>query len=739
MPTVPQARPPGSGGGALYALIALLLIMGGEYYLLLHPAQPLVAATTEATAAAGGAGGLLGKLSGQGWEQKLTAGGQKLLDLGAGKALRALLLVVSGALFFVMKPPVKRPGQPRRVVRELKAVRPALLIMAGVVLGAGLLLLHIEGATGPLLEYGYPGLAATMLLAGLMGGITLASTRIAKGELQAEKEPIITEFGLVFRTAGNQYVNLPNIFRGILVLGGAGAGKTFTIGEPALEQMIGKGMCGLVYDFKFPSLAHAVNKALVLAPLEKKPVSYVVNFRDMTLTDKVNPIRPENLTEQALAMEISTTLMKNLSPGGAKGGDDFFARSAEMILGAIMWFYRNNYPALCTLPHVVATAQHPNLMAVLGMLSTDTESRTMVQSVISSVQGGAEKQTAGIVGQLQLSLAKVATKEISWVLAPDEAKGEGFSLELNNKQNPAILTLGNDATLADTFGPLLSCIITVCIKQMNQDNRQPSFVVIDEGATIYIPGLEQLPATARSRKVCLLYMTQDRAQMIAKYGKDLTDVIISNLNNMFIGKVNNQETAEMISRMIGQEDQEMVSVTMGKSSGAGKGGGGSNQTSSVSVQQRQVVQARDLYELQQGEFIGQTVESRQTFFKARIVRKELPGTYPAPVRATFGWGEAPDEAELEQQVRKLELQAARLKEQKYQEAGIEDQLPATKKPIDPRTTRRPERGATSALDLLLIENHNRIYAEVDKVVMENENTLGQVPGKVPGSRPVQTF
>ncbi|MDU0372001.1 type IV secretory system conjugative DNA transfer family protein [Hymenobacter endophyticus] len=717
MTTVPQARPPGSSGGALYGLVALLLIAGGEYYLLTHPATLGAAAETvqAAKAAPAAGGGLLNKFSGGGWEQKLLAGGNKLLALGIGKGLRALLLVISLAMFFVIKAPVKRPGQPRRIPRDLKTVRPALVVMGVLVLLLGVGLLFIDQATDKLLEYGYPSLLAGMLVTGFLGGVTLASTKIAKGELQAEKEPIVTEFGIVLRAAGGQYVNMPNIFRGILVLGGAGAGKTYSIGEPALEQMIGKGMCGLVYDFKFPTLTNAVNKALHYSKAEVKPNSYVVNFRDMELTDKVNPIRPANLTEQALAMEIATTLMKNLSPGGAKESD-FFSQSAEMILGALMWFFKNNYPSLCTLPHVVAAAQHPNLPAVLGMLSTDTESRTMVQSIISSVLGGAEKQTAGIVGQLQLSLAKIATKEISWVLAPDEQSGEGFSLDLNNPAAPAILCLGNDASLADTFGPLLSCIISMCIKQMNQEKKKPSFVVIDEGATIYVPGLEQLPATARSRKVCLLYMTQDYAQMVARYGQDLTEVIISNLNNQLIGKVNNEKTAEMVSRMIGKVETEVVSVSMGKSSGGGKAGGGSNQGTSVSIQERQVVQGRDVYELVQGEFIGQTVESKQTFFRGRILREELPGEFPIPKRADFQWGDVPNELELEEKVRETQQRVLAVRAEKELLAGVEPSQPAAEeKPFD-RLARKVSTGARSPLELLLIENHTRIYQEIDVVV-----------------------
>ncbi|MBT9394445.1 TraM recognition domain-containing protein [Hymenobacter sp. NST-14] len=698
--------------------MALLLIVGGEYYLLTHPATLEAAATTAKAAQAvpASSGGLMSKFSGGGWEQKLLAGGNKLLAAGVGKGLRALLLIISLAMFFVMKAPPKRPGQPRRIPRDLKAVRPALIVMGVLVVVLGFALQFIDYATGKLLEYGYPSLVGGMLVLGFLGGVTLASTKVAKGELQAEKEPIVTEFGIVLRAAGGQYVNMPNIFRGILVLGGAGAGKTYSIGEPAIEQMIGKGMCGLVYDFKFPTLTNAVNKALHYSQTSEKPRSYVVNFRDMELTDKVNPIRPANLTEQAMAMEISTTLMKNLSPGGAKE-NDFFSQSAEMILGALMWFFKNNYPALCTLPHVVAAAQHPNLPGVLGMLSTDTESRTMVQSVISSVLGGAEKQTAGIVGQLQLSLAKIATKEISWVLAPDELAGEGFSLDLNNPADPAVLCLGNDATLSDTFGPLISCIISVCIKKMNQEKKKPSFVVIDEGATIYVPGLEQLPATARSRKVCLLYMTQDYAQMVARYGPELTEVIISNLNNQLIGKVNNEKTAEMVSRMIGKVEMEVVSVSMGKSSGGGKSGGGSNQGTSVSIQERQVVQARDVYELVQGEFLGQTVESHQTFFRARIQREELPGDFPIPKRAGFEWGNVPNEQELEEQVRLKELEVAQLRAEKEKLAGVEPSSPAQEpsKPVD-RLKRNEVVAAKSPLELLLIENHARIYQEIDTLI-----------------------
>ena len=44
-------------------------------------------------------------------------------------------------------------------------------------------------------------------------------------------------------------------FRGTMVIGVPGSGKSFGIINPAIRQMVSKGFCLCIYDFKFPSLA----------------------------------------------------------------------------------------------------------------------------------------------------------------------------------------------------------------------------------------------------------------------------------------------------------------------------------------------------------------------------------------------------------------------------------------------------------------------------------------------------
>lgn len=580
--------------------------------------------------------------------------------LGAGLGIRFVVVLACVALLFMQKPPAPKVGAPRRYARNPKTIILPMKVIGAVLFFSGVGLLIVGTATGDALTYGYPIVAAICLGCGFIGGQLRASTVPVEGRLKAEKVRIDKDYSIVLNAEAGTYVNVPNPFRGTLVLGGAGAGKTYSIGEPFLEQFLQKGMCGIIYDFKFPVLAGAAQKALLYAqPAHqkllaeyaeakqkgvpnftglRKPIRHrVINFLDMERTEKVNPLRPQDMPTQAYAMEYAQTILTNLSPAGAKGGDNFFTKSAEAYLTAIIWYYRNNYPALCTVPHVVATAVYKDFTHVLHMLSEDPSSEVLAQSLITAVKQGAEKQIAGIVASLQVDLAKLATPEISWVLSPDEDPrlgdaAEGFSLNLNDPNNPTLLTIGNDPTLAKTFSPVISCVIAVALKLMNQQYKHPSFVLIDEGATIYVPGLETIPATARSNKVAMLYMTQDMAQLNEAYGKDKAQVLVSNLNNQFFGKVNSGETAQLISNMIGKEEAEVVSVSTGHSMG---GHGSSNKGQSVSIQEKQVVRIQDAYTLRQGEFIGQTVETKQTFFMAQMEREVEPGNYPIEVFTHF--------------------------------------------------------------------------------------------------------
>ncbi|WP_190277648.1 TraM recognition domain-containing protein [Adhaeribacter rhizoryzae] len=446
--------------------------------------------------------------------------------------------------------------------------------------------------------------------------------------------------GFSLPTQDGGYINVPNAFRGNLVLGGAGAGKSFSIGEPIIEQFAEKNLAGIIYDFKFPVLAEVVQQAMALAALKRTIIKekndplkaeaqepevqlHIINFRDLGRTERVNPLRAEDMPVVAYAEEYSRAIINNLNTNTIKNTGEFFSTSAVAFLTAIIWFYRKNYPKYCTIPHVVATALYKDFRHVLSMLDTDVECGDMVRSLITAVESKAEKQIAGVVATLQIILTRINSPEMVWVLTPNEEKGEGFSLDLNDPKMPKLLCIGNDPTLKDSFSPVISCIIAVALKLMNQQGKHPSYVFLDEAATIYVPGLEVIPATARSNKIATIYMSQDLSQMVDSYGREKMQVMISNLNNWFIGKVNNIETAELISKMVGREEKEMVSTSTGSSS-AGYGQQSRSHNQNVSYQERNLVRIQDAVSLEQGEFIGQTVETDQIFFKGVIYRGDAP-------------------------------------------------------------------------------------------------------------------
>ena len=58
------------------------------------------------------------------------------------------------------------------------------------------------------------------------------------------------------------------------------------------------------------------------------------------------------------------------------------------------------------------------------------------------------------------------------------------------------------------------------IKLMNQQHKHRSYVLLDEAATVYVPGLELLPASVHSNQVATIYMTQNLAQMTDSYSPE---------------------------------------------------------------------------------------------------------------------------------------------------------------------------------------------------------------------------
>lgn len=147
------------------------------------------------------------------------------------------------------------------------------------------------------------------------------------------------------------WINIINPFRGTIVLGTPGSGKSFGIIDPFIRQHAAKGFSMMVYDFKYPTLAKTLFyqycKNRKAGKLPENCGFHTINFTDVEYSDRINPIQRKYIPDLAAASETAATLLASLNKGGGekKGGSEaFFTNSAENFLAAIIYFFVNFHP-----------------------------------------------------------------------------------------------------------------------------------------------------------------------------------------------------------------------------------------------------------------------------------------------------------------------------------------------------------------------------------------------------------
>lgn len=399
-------------------------------------------------------------------------------------------------------------------------------------------------------------------------------------------------------------IHLANIYRGIYISGSAGSGKSKSLFYPIIKQLITNNFSGILYDFKSPELsefAHYVSK-------NNSNINFAfLNFKNYKISDRINPLHPNYVTSQAVAFELSSTLINNLLPESIKK-KDFWTRSSISVVAGAIWYLRNNHPEKSTLPHLVAMILSFPSVSLVDVISKDLECIGMISSIKEALDQNAEKMLAGVVGTIKTAFGQLNIPEVFYLLSSNDV-----DLDLNNPNNPTFLCLGNNSSLSNTYAPVLSLVISVCLRKLNEPNKAKSCVIIDESPTLYVPGLEQLPATARSNKVATIIGVQDYSQMIDKYGDDKAQVLVSNLGNQFYGRTILERSAKQICALFGKEDRTYVSnsTSKGRSSGgmfSGTGSNSNNHSVSQSIQQRERVTIKDVTNLPAGKFYGVIAE-----------------------------------------------------------------------------------------------------------------------------------
>lgn len=424
----------------------------------------------------------------------------------------------------------------------------------------------------------------------------------------------------------NAWINLVAPFRASMVMGVPGSGKSFAIYNKCIEDMVRKGYTIFLYDYKFPDLTEELLTEIYFQRKYEdlwkndsvKPKIYILNFDDPKRSNRCNPIHHSYITDPADTTEIADLLFKNINKGAAKGGFDFFNESAKVYLDALIWLLANYDPdaiyggddgytvvgsstdyvnkgCYCTFPHVIELMAY-NYQKTFQILQYTHGLEAKISPFASALESEAMEQLMGQVASAQIPLGKFVSPALYWIMT-----GDDFTLDINNPEDPKIVCMGNNPDRQSIYGSAIALYTSRMFKLINHKHKRHSAVLLDELPTVFIKGLDNLIATARSNKVAIILGAQDRSQLKRDYGDDEAKVIFSTVGNILSGQVN-EETAEALSKMFGKEFREQQSKSISDDS----------DSTSISYQLQEIMPASKIGTLTQGTFFGRVADNFET-------------------------------------------------------------------------------------------------------------------------------
>lgn len=363
------------------------------------------------------------------------------------------------------------------------------------------------------------------------------------------------------------WINLVNPFRGTLLIGTPGSGKSFGVVNTFIRQMIAKEFSAAIYDFKFPDLGRIAYYQYLLARQQgkcKKHQFHVVNLNEVEKSRRINPWKSDYLRTLADASETAEGLVEAMKKGDKSGGSDlFFTQSAINFLAACVFFFgRYANGKYSSYPHVLAFLNR-SYEEVFATLFSEPELASLLSPFRSAYNLQAYDQLEGQVGTLKIFISRLATKETFWIFS-----GDDFDLKISDKENPGILVLANDPATQSINSASYSVILNRVTQLVNSKGNNPVGLIIDEAPTLYAHKVQNLISQARSNFSAVLLGLQEIPMLNEQYGKDAAATITSVVGNILCGSVRNKDTLDWLERLFGKSKQigEGLSIDRNKTS-----------------------------------------------------------------------------------------------------------------------------------------------------------------------------
>lgn len=353
----------------------------------------------------------------------------------------------------------------------------------------------------------------------------------------------------------------------VLVVGGSGAGKTFSYCKPNIMQANSSFVC---LDPK----GEIVRDTGYL--LEKK--GYEVRVLDLINMNKSHCYNPfVYLKNDNDVQKLVTNLFKSTTPKGASSNDPFWDTAAQMLLLSLIFYLMYEAPEdeqnfVMVMELLRAGDVHEDddsYVSPLDMLMNRLETRNPEHIAVKyyhDYHSGSAKTLKSIQITLAARLEKFNLESLAKMTMTDE-----LDLPSLGEKKVALFALIPDNDTSFNF--LVSILYTQIFQQLfyladhKYGGSLPVHVhfVMDEFANVSLPDdFDKILSVMRSREVSVSIILQNLAQLKALFEKQWESIVGNCDEFLYLGG-NEQSTHKYVSELLGKETID--TNTYGKSSG----------------------------------------------------------------------------------------------------------------------------------------------------------------------------
>ena len=358
---------------------------------------------------------------------------------------------------------------------------------------------------------------------------------------------------------------LPEAQRGILVAGGPGSGKSFSMITPVIRSAIDQGFPLVLYDFKYSEQESATAKAKGQAPilagyaLERGYQVTVLapGFPESAIANPIDFLR--NNEDSEMARQLAITLNRNFQLGSDNSGNSFFSNAGDQLVQAIFMLTKGTiYPdimmcqAILGLPKLVERLQEADLNFMVREAFAQFVSVAGSPETAASIVGTA----SGLFSRFMVPAALAAFCGES-----------NIPLDLKGRQ---MVIFGMNKEKRDVIAPLLVSILHLLISRNVANKRTcPLVLALDELPTLYLPALVDWLNQNREDGLVSILGLQNLSMLEEAYGENTTNAIFGGCATKAFFNPQDDIAAERFSNFLG--DEEIKYKQRSRSSG-GQGG-----------------------------------------------------------------------------------------------------------------------------------------------------------------------